>query len=88
MSAESEVTGNSEHTVTWRDLTLTFSDDAQDWSVDAIEAFEQGKSVTALRELLGEKQWGEVRKLKPKGRDVADLMDVIAQAAGFTDSPE
>ncbi len=88
MSAESEATGDNQHTIEWRGLSLTFTDDAQDWSLEALEAFEEGKSVVALRELLGTKQWAEVKAKRPKGRDLGELMDTVAEAAGFTDSGE
>lgn len=45
---------------------------AEDWTVDALEAFEDGKLATLLREILGD-SWAAFKATKPKVSDLADL---------------
>lgn len=53
------------------DVTYTIPP-AEDWTVDALEAFEDGKLATLLREILGE-QWAAFKATKPKVSDLAAL---------------
>jgi hypothetical protein len=57
-----------------------------DWDVDALEAFEAGKVVTAIKGILGPKAWGQLRANHEgtlRVRDLEPLMDQIAKAYGF-----
>ena len=58
----------------------------QDWDVDALEAFETGKVVSAIKGILGAKAWQRIRAShqgRLKVRDLEPLMDQIAKAYGF-----
>lgn len=53
------------------------------WPLAALEGFEEGKIVAAVRSLLGAEQW---QRLKDKGATLADLnvlAEQIAAAYGF-----
>lgn len=57
-----------------------------DWSIDALEAFENGKVATAIKGILGLKAWTKIRATLSGGghvRDLEPLMDQIARAYGF-----
>lgn len=83
MSVESEAKGTTRHDVTWRDLTLTVETDPSKWSIDALEAMQDGREVVALRELLGPKQWADVKTKAKTGADLTELGQVIESAGGF-----
>lgn len=70
-------------------ISFTFDGDkyaiapTQEWSVDVLEAVEDGKTVSVLRALLGDKQW-EQFKLKPrKVSDLNALFEAISKATGI-----
>lgn len=54
-----------------------------EWSIETLEAFEAGKGVQLLRQLLGPKQWNRFRRSYGKKKDVDALAEAIAEAGGF-----
>lgn len=56
---------------------------ADEWSVDVIEAFEDGKTATLLRALLGASQWSA---FKSKPRTMTDLNGIFEAANKALDS--
>lgn len=56
---------------------------ADEWSVEALEAFEDGKIATLLREVLGPEQWST---FKSKRRTMSDLNDLFEAANKRLDS--
>ena len=87
-AVQNEAEGVEEVSVSWRDLTFTFPADTDDWPVEALEAFEQGKAATAIRALAGPKAWVEFKKRNPRVRDMSDVFKDFARAAGFSDAGE
>lgn len=57
-----------------------------EWTIEALEAFENGKGVQLLKQLLGQKQWARFRRSYGKKKDVDDLAEAIAEAGGFETS--
>lgn len=55
---------------------------ATDWSLDALEAFEDGKMITFLRELLGPEQWATFKAKPRKSADVEGLANALMGASG------
>lgn len=53
---------------------------ADEWSLDAIEAFEDGKSATLIREILGAKQWATFKEKPRKVSDLTALFVTIEKA--------
>jgi hypothetical protein len=47
------------------------------WPIDAMEAAEQGRGITATRLVLGDDQWAEFRKHHSTGAEVEAFMDAI-----------
>ena len=66
--------------------TYVIPADVLDWGLDATVAFEEGRAVSAIRVLLGPKQF---RTLMSKGytnRQFQELFDLLAKAGGFETS--
>lgn len=58
-------------------------DDTMDWDISVLEAVEDNKIVSIVRELLGPDQW-EKFKIKPrKVADLNELFEAIAKAVGL-----
>jgi len=56
---------------------------ADEWSIEALEAFEDGKIATLMREVLGSEQWAT---FKAKRRTMSDLNDLFGAANKALDS--
>lgn len=71
-----------------RKVTLTFDGKTytvsppEEWDLDTLENFEDGKVIAATRAILGERQWATFKSVPRKIADVGELMDAIAKAAG------
>ena len=65
--------------VTFRALRLSVPP-SMEWPAEAFEAFEDGKLITAVREILGDDQWALVKAERPK----ATLAEVAALASSIT----
>lgn len=81
MTAKSEATKSK--------ITFTFDGDkyqinpTTEWDVDVLEAVEDGKVVSVVRAILGDKQW-ETFKVKPrKVEDLNKLFEAISKAVGI-----
>lgn len=90
-AAEREAEGAaSPLTIEWEGFTLVVPPAVEDWDADAVEAFEKGQAVTAVRGVLGSKAYDQLRAdfLKKNGRklavrDLGSLGDVIAATYGI-----
>jgi len=76
--------------VEWEGLKLTLPPSPEDWSADALEAFETGKAVAAIRGVFGSAEYDRIRAdfakahgRELKVRDLSGLLDVIAREYGF-----
>lgn len=84
--AESEAT-EQPSTIQWRGLTFTVPP-SDDWSVEALRAFEDGRAATAVSLVVGKAEWAAFEATRPKIRDFKALADEFARVAGFEDSGE
>lgn len=75
-------------TVEFRGETFEVSREYDDWSVDFLEALEDGKSVGVVRGALGPVQWRTVRGMELKVSELRELSDLIAVAMGFGSAGE
>ena len=85
-AAQIEAEGIPTTDVEWRGLTFTVPTDPDDWSVEAVQAFERGRNFVGLETVLGPKQWAEFMKTKPRKRDGMDVFDAIAASLGLDNS--
>lgn len=83
---KAEAQGGATADVEFRGHTFTVSREYDDFSVDLLESLEEGKTVGIVRGALGPKQWRIVRGMNLKARDLAELMEAISDAMGFSDS--
>lgn len=86
-AAQAEAAGAGPQAITFRTLTFTIPQTA-DWPLAVFEAFEDGKTIAAIRSLLGPAQWARFKALDPEPtmKDLEALTASISSAAGF-DSP-
>lgn len=59
----------------------TFSKDDLD-DVDVIEGFEDGKLVSPVRRILGDKQWATFKSKKRTSQDLADMVTLMFDEVG------
>ena len=71
-------------TITFRDLALRVAPSVE-WPAEAFEAFEDGKLISAVREILGDEQWAAVKALRPKPTlgEIGGLATSITSAVGL-----
>lgn len=94
-AAQVEAEGAERMSIDWDGIQVKLPATVEDWDPDALEAFETGKAITALRTVLGSRQYDEIRKVwasrkgrKPKLGDMTKLVEDIAKAYGFDGSGE
>lgn len=75
--------------------TFTLPASTDDWPLDAVEALENGRAVTALKALIGQAQyaaWSRHVQRKtgaaPKARHAGELLEAIANEYGFVGAGE
>lgn len=56
--------------------------DADEWSLDALEAYEDGKVATLIREILGSAQWATFKSKPRKIADLNGLFEAAQEALG------
>lgn len=86
--ARREAQGDLYAAVTWRGREWTINLERGHVPVAIMEAFEDGKTVTALRALLGAQQWSAFMAYEPDMTDLETLFDAMAKELGFTDPGE
>lgn len=74
---------NEPAVIKWREHEFTIPRDYDDWSLDLVEAFEDGRELSIIRGALGPAQWRVVKSEEPKVRDIKGLAEDIAVALGF-----
>lgn len=67
--------------MTWRKTTFALPT-AEDFPLTALEAEEDGKPITALRELLGPEQFSTFRTLAATARDVEEFSAQVMRELG------
>jgi hypothetical protein len=88
-AVQAEATGADTITVEWDGVPVTLPAKPDDWDLETLEAFEQGKAATAVRGVLGssyDSVLGAFQKRhgrKPKVRDLESFMQAFASAYGF-----
>lgn len=81
MTAKSEATKNK--------VSFTFDGDkyqidpTSEWDLDVLEAVEDGKIVSLVRAILGDKQWEKFKAKPRKVDDLNRLFEAISKATGI-----
>ena len=85
---KAEARGETTASVEFRGETFTVSTDQDDWTVDFVEAMEDGKTIGMVRGALGPAQWREVKAMQLTVKELRPFADDIARAMGFGDAGE
>ena len=90
VAAVDEALNKPPTTLDWQGVTVPVVAEVEDLDPDVLEAFENGKSITAVRSLFGSDEYDRARKefeklhgRRPTMRDITALSDAIAAHFGF-----
>lgn len=67
-------------------MTFTIPADPADWPIKATRAFEQGKIITAVEELLPAREFNALLSANYRNNDFGKLYERLAKAGGFDTS--
>ena len=81
-----EATGILMVTIRHDGLDLSIPADPEDWPIMATRAFEQGKIITAIENLLSTREFSEVAAKGYRNKDFGKLYERLARAGGFDNS--
>lgn len=81
MTAKSEVTKSKVHFTFDGDKYAI--DSTADWDITVLEAVEDGKTVSVVRAILGDKQWEKFKAKPRKVDDLNKLFEAITKATGI-----
>jgi hypothetical protein len=56
---------------------------SSEWSYEALEAYEEGRIVTFLKDVLGKEQHDRFKATKPKAGDVNEFVKAMQKALGI-----
>lgn len=56
---------------------------SSEWSFDAIEAYEEGRIIAFLREILDEESNKQIRAMKPKASVLGEFVVALQKACGI-----
>lgn len=91
--AQREAEGAETVTVDWDGVPVTIPGSPDAMDLDALEAFESGKAVSAIKAMVGPKAFNQLRVeyqkangRKPVVGDLGRLMEAVAVAYGFDTS--
>ena len=87
-AAQIEAEGVELVSVVCNGVAVAFPADPDEWPLESLMAFEDGKVGTALRAAMGAEQWAAVMKTKPVKRDLVVLYKSLAETLGFESSGE
>lgn len=79
MSNASNAAAGKEVSFKYRELSFSIPT-SENWPIDVIEAIEEDKNASALKALLGEKQWSEFKKHYNTVGDLGALFTTAAAA--------
>ena len=86
--AQREAEGETTVTVDYDGESFTFPADPLDWPTRAMRAFEDGKAFAAIHALVGEKKYARLGIDDWPARKTTGLFELMAEAAGLSDSGE
>lgn len=56
---------------------------SSEWSFDALEAYEEGRVLAFLREILDEASFKAIREMKPKASVLGEFIVTLQKAVGI-----
>lgn len=88
--AEAEGTGATSISLPYKGVTVVLPARVEEWDLDALAAFERGQAASAFQGLMGPKyaafaaEFQKANGRKPNVGDLEGLMEIVAEAYGFT----
>ena len=82
-AAQIEAEGVTTVTVECNGVHLGFPTDVDDWPVESVLAFEEGKVAVALRGVVDPRQWADLMATRPLKRDLVRIFDQLAESLGM-----
>jgi len=70
-------------TVEFRGQKFEIPREQADWSLDLLEALEDGRNIATLRAAFGPRQWAVVKSMGLMAPEVDELAEAISVALGF-----
>lgn len=87
-AAQAEAEGVEMIDIEWRSQTFTVPADSDDWTVEAMMAFESGLNAHGMQAILGAAQWAGLMATSPRKRDLVDLFATMSKALGLAQPGE
>lgn len=88
-AVETEAGDSSSAHVKWRKgIEFDVPLDRDEWSVETLLAFEDGKAASIVRAFMPPATFRQFMVMKPTGADLNEVMDLIAQAMGLKSAGE
>lgn len=78
-----EAEGDDTISIEYRNHTYIVSADQDDWTIDALEAFERNHVIAGVRELLGPEQWAKFKSRHNNRRAFRGFLDEVSEVFGF-----
>lgn len=75
---------NTKVKVEFRGKEFLVEKDMDEWSLDVLEAYEEGNMVLTLRGLLGPSQWLTIKSFDLKLKDLKELAETFLGAIGLS----
>ena len=85
---KAEARGETTATIEFRGESFVVSTEPEDFTVEFVEALEDGKTIGMIRGALGPAQWREVKAMNLTVKELRPFADDIATAMGFGDAGE
>lgn len=82
-AVQDEAEGTPTVTIESNGVMLTFPSDFDDWPVETVLAFEEGKVATAIRAAAGPEQWAALMAKAPVKRDLQEIFERLGEALGL-----
>ena len=81
--AQREAEGDDEVAIEYRGRTYYVPADQDEWSIDAMEAFERNLMFAGVGALLGPRQWAEFKARHNNRKAFREFLDEVADVFGF-----
>lgn len=81
---EAEANESTVRTFEFKGKEYTVDSDPEKWSLEATLAYEENRSVGALKALLGEEQWFRFMAMKPTNKDFSDFSEALFNTIGVS----
>lgn len=78
-----EAEGDDDIEIDYRGNTYVIPADQDEWSLDAMEAFEKNQMFAGIASLLGPRQWAEFKARHNNRRAFREFLDEVADIFGF-----